>query len=406
MEQILNGVLSGDTVKATRRTIPITASKYHETSTHQISGIFTFFCTFSKDTTDFGFGVHQMFCPPLSTVRREYHYMRDDTTGLMLLVHDVPNQDTVQIYHFKVISPTKQLRTSVCFKRSLFRSKIYHHFCLEHIRESVKETHSYVEFRNCPQCAMGDGLCTCDLKGPLLKHPFNNDRFVMNIYVKGEGFHTENMHKLRQDEGRNYLENPHIDVSLDLAMDIEPTKQVRKSTEGSCTEGEKRIQLVSDGDGVGEAWEGGLWGDNVNLTGEGETKTDNLHEACDQDSDVDVLNYFNICNNVSRQNSSGDSEKVEGKETNEERGEENVLNLKVEKEESEGKYETNQSLKAELRRERNRASAQRSNQRKKAFNDALKDAMRNERERADELRSREMGLRQENMRLRRLLAEK
>lgn len=72
---------------------------------------------------------------------------------------------------------------------------------------------------------------------------------------------------------------------------------------------------------------------------------------------------------------------------------------------SETKGDLVSELKAQLRRERNRASAQRANLRKKAMNDALKRELKNSLERAGELRSREMFLRQENMRLRKLLAE-
>lgn len=57
-------------------------------------------------------------------------------------------------------------------------------------------------------------------------------------------------------------------------------------------------------------------------------------------------------------------------------------------------------LKAELRKERNRASAQRSNFKRKAMNDARKQEIRNNREKAELLRGRELLLRQENMRLR------
>lgn len=61
-------------------------------------------------------------------------------------------------------------------------------------------------------------------------------------------------------------------------------------------------------------------------------------------------------------------------------------------------------VKAEMRRERNRASAHRSNMKKKAINDALKAELQSAHERVEELRAREVGLRQENMRLRRMLS--
>lgn len=62
-------------------------------------------------------------------------------------------------------------------------------------------------------------------------------------------------------------------------------------------------------------------------------------------------------------------------------------------------------LKAELRREKNRAAAQRSNMRKKALNDSLKSSLKSTHEKLDLLRSKEMLLREENMRLRQLLGK-
>ncbi|CAN8069741.1 unnamed protein product [Agarophyton chilense] len=63
-------------------------------------------------------------------------------------------------------------------------------------------------------------------------------------------------------------------------------------------------------------------------------------------------------------------------------------------------------LKAELRKERNRASAQRSNMRKKAMTDALKSDLKTTREKADLLRSQEMLLRKQNIYLKQQVAEK
>ncbi|PXF47038.1 hypothetical protein BWQ96_03228 [Gracilariopsis chorda] len=62
-------------------------------------------------------------------------------------------------------------------------------------------------------------------------------------------------------------------------------------------------------------------------------------------------------------------------------------------------------LKAELRREKNRAAAQRSNMRKKALNDSLKSSLKTTHEKLDILRSKEMLLREENIRLRQLLGK-
>lgn len=61
-------------------------------------------------------------------------------------------------------------------------------------------------------------------------------------------------------------------------------------------------------------------------------------------------------------------------------------------------------LKAELRREKNRAAAQRSNMKKKAILDALKHDLETSREKADLLRSKELLLRRENLSLKKQLA--
>ncbi|KAI0567625.1 Basic-leucine zipper [Gracilaria domingensis] len=63
-------------------------------------------------------------------------------------------------------------------------------------------------------------------------------------------------------------------------------------------------------------------------------------------------------------------------------------------------------LKAELRKERNRACAQRSNMRKKAMMDALKTDIRTIQEKAELLRSQEMLLRRQNIFLRKQVADK
>lgn len=62
--------------------------------------------------------------------------------------------------------------------------------------------------------------------------------------------------------------------------------------------------------------------------------------------------------------------------------------------------------KREIRRERNRASAQRCNRRKKAIRDELKLQLRDSENRIELLRAKEMDLRKENMRLRKTLVVK
>lgn len=62
-------------------------------------------------------------------------------------------------------------------------------------------------------------------------------------------------------------------------------------------------------------------------------------------------------------------------------------------------------LKAEIRKERNRASALRSNMRKRAIRDTMKMELQHCREKVELLRSREVLLRQENMSLRRRIMQ-
>lgn len=70
-----------------------------------------------------------------------------------------------------------------------------------------------------------------------------------------------------------------------------------------------------------------------------------------------------------------------------------------------GEEEARRRVKAQIRRDRNRAAAARSNQKKKAMNDALKAQLKESRDRAETLRDRETSLRQENLLLRKILGE-
>lgn len=70
-----------------------------------------------------------------------------------------------------------------------------------------------------------------------------------------------------------------------------------------------------------------------------------------------------------------------------------------------GEKDAMRRLKGELRKERNRASAQRSNMRKKATLDALKQNIKSTHEKADLLRSKELQLRKENLRLKHQIAD-
>lgn len=63
-------------------------------------------------------------------------------------------------------------------------------------------------------------------------------------------------------------------------------------------------------------------------------------------------------------------------------------------------------LKSDIRKERNRASAQRCNRRKKAIRDSLKLQLKSYGERVTELRAQEMELRRQNLRLRKMLKAK
>lgn len=124
-----------------------------------------------------------------------FRYVRDDTTGDTIFVHDSPKSNCYKFDYMQHRSSTLRHRSSVLLNRARVQQSLL--ACggalnMSKILPAVTYLQSSIEFRACPQCgAHPQKACCCRLELATSKHPydFENGRAHLRSHVgKFHGF--------------------------------------------------------------------------------------------------------------------------------------------------------------------------------------------------------------------------
>ena len=423
----------------------------HQSISEECSGSVIYTPAFSIGTINLGFGFHQcihksspdgLFGCRQHVVNSTARYVMDDSVNTFTTVFHAPELNVLGIAYKRAHSPTKHTRICAFFDREKFM-RLFDMDVLTatNLRGPLQRIQAGIETRTCPYCQGCSETCSCSVASPESKHPFDRQKFINSMALQlGEFSGTSNLSLLQN--GKRVKE-----ARMKCRTSVQPTKDLgeieliqriavsnvsgdnvitphallaSQSRERLLTEAVPKEKSLSPEE---EAAFECLVDDLSNETGN-EPPLKN-----DMERDVPLYEQDNredSTANVKRKmiESSMDSENAqlaelmnlhanlysvdssrhlsECKEPYSQRALKTPGSSRGRQINSVKEYE--RIIKLEMRKQRNRASARRSNQKKKAENDALKLLIKQEKGKIENLRIKEVQLRQANLRLRHMLA--
>lgn len=309
-----------------------------------------------------------------------------------------------------------------------------------------------IETRRCPLCDMDDGICVCAIRFADAAHPFDDEVFKRGMRVRLGSFRgVANCAKWENGRWMGMTMGCRVETRREGIGDViemlrraaisdavRPADPMDGILVLDCNSKYGRGVFESTGENAGMAESVGEWGDVCSEW------VQSIHEDCGivgsqvdaipgEDMLFDTSIFFDMSGTeagsvgtdgtVAGMSTMGGAEVsltqttivanggmpreayLQTAGTSSEEGAASVSEAvrRSESDVQESEASKVRRLRAELRREKNRAAAARSNMRKKMMNDAYKAELKINKDKADMLRDKEMLLRRENMRLRKEL---
>lgn len=417
-----------------------------------VVGKWVFVPAFCVSGVSLGFGMHEFNYSQgdswgadfMMYMRAEFRFVRNEAKGELLVLHDIPEMNACCMEYSRTVTPTCQTRTSIC----LFRDKL--HAAAEsgyldraNIIPCLDQINTIYEYRDCPTCGASHTTCPCTLQLARAKHPFDHDTFVVNMSQRLGTFegvasvfcYDTGRFKRKTALGsrttlRGGMDHDLITTMRDWAVNLHakdyvnpfqtitapPQPQVQQPSHSSIPSAHETTEIDLSTESFMQPASFFLDDEDPlrdlppleGLTDDGNEFMNLL--AC--------MNWKLPKSATPRPDPSPKQylDEIPEKPTGKPRNIQPLLDLTgsaaVQSERSSNDNPANaaeeesvRQLKAEMRKQRNRESAHRSNMKKKAMNDKLKFELKSNRDRADALRIQESALRQENIRLRRMLTQ-
>ncbi|CAN8066827.1 unnamed protein product [Agarophyton chilense] len=418
---------------------------------------------FTCNSITFGIGVENaIYYPSMAwhvpettfSALGEFRFVKDDHEGYMLVV-SCYDTECIRIEYIKTISPTKQIRCTMGTKRLLFRSATKGGSCnIDAVFPTLLILQTSYENRDCTYCGSKPSKCDCALQTMKPRHPLDHSSFIANMSsrlgtfygVSHVSMYRENIGMCMGALGTRYSSLPspehglvnalrnmaisrhaliqHPQSSLPTSQDLLPPTDAELID--SVLHNADQTHLQQPGPPSQSITDPLLPPNDFSFDvsdlleippapNAPKPSSDACAEIgitphvqdivmCDTDSSTPVGERGSSTprNSSQSQENSSMTEDADPRQafSNEEQTASDEIQVAPS---SSSDKDVIRKLKVDLRREKNRAAAQRSNMRKKALNDSLKLSLKTEREKVDLLRSKEMLLREENLRLRQKL---
>ena len=377
-------------------------------------------------------------------MRTGFRFVRNDAQMELLIMHDIADMNAVCMEYSRTITPTTQYRASICFHRDKLFEAQQLGLSVHNLIASIDQICAMYEYRDCPNCSLDRHACRCALSSLTIRkprHPLDHDAFAANMASR-LGSWTGTMSISSYEYGR--FQHKSLVGSRTIytgGVDLQLLLSMRSWALAELNGKESPLQTIlgKAEDENGKAIVETVAGDELQLVSTSFTQSvppaqpvqpvqydvdpSLFLDEDETDPDFSPLNEFPALSEICEDpflNSSicATSEEISSEvvESAARRARvhtlEPLIDLSVQtgdsaKEES-SKVSSNdpvRELKAELRKQRNRMSAKRSNLKKKMQNEKLKSDLKQTKDKATFLRGKETSLRNENLLLRRLLAE-
>eukprot|EP00178_Gracilaria_changii_P025475 TRINITY_DN78482_c0_g1_i1.p1 TRINITY_DN78482_c0_g1~~TRINITY_DN78482_c0_g1_i1.p1 ORF type:complete len:527 (+),score=57.52 TRINITY_DN78482_c0_g1_i1:369-1949(+) len=379
----------------------------------------------------------------------ECRFVKNDEEGYMLIVACYETE-CIRIEYIKTLSATSQVRCVIGTKLPLFRSATKGGASVDAVFPTLLILQTSYENRDCPYCASPHSKCDCSLQIAKPRHALDHASFTANMSsrlgtfygVSHVSMYREGMgmcmgavgtrfcaqrsaeeglieslrtlaisrHALIQ-EPQSLLPNidDYIPTDMQFIDDVLP-KDNHDSMQQSQADNQMATSPVLPAHGLGFEQFNLLEIPSTSSQQEATSKIFTLSDGTPQIEDnsqtsplVPVEQDDSSALVISRPSHDNSSNTEDVSQPQGLSNKNNSSSGITPEGSSSSEKDMIRRLKAELRREKNRAAAQRSNMKKKALNDSLKHNLKAAREKIDLLRSKEMLLREENLRLRQLL---
>lgn len=370
---------------------------------------------FSVDTVSVGFGVHQ--CSfierskwgsdlPRHRSRRHFRFVRDDASGLLIHVYDSPEDGLIKIDYMALQTARRRRRVYVSIRRAdVLEMACSSSFSIDGLMRAAVVVQSIDELRRCPLCrGAANGSCECRYVITPPKHPL--DFYSMHNFGVHHGFFLGSVSSVLFKDGADVMT-----AQLSSALDVECSTDfdlIQQLSRWAISDKLKDVTIdplsvmMSVGDNA-DFYEGN--NKKSNQTGNTDSYSVNtsaydgsialemvVDEAIREPAVIqEVIPEDGECSSIDLL-TNGDAQTEMDKFAN-----------SVKHDEKAEQGDEDKEQRAALRRQRNREAATRSNMKRKLKNDRLKSDLQESRGRAAELRARELVLREENIRLRRML---
>ncbi|PXF40103.1 hypothetical protein BWQ96_10201 [Gracilariopsis chorda] len=418
------------------------------------SGSYILVPAFTVNHTTYGFGIHMFVdtsanrtptSPPSPLFHTaESRFVKNESSGILLKVLDSDQSGFITVEYSCMSSYTRILRSAATFYRNKFRSVLRSgRLDMPRVLSCISEFQTANQYRRCPICTRGHRSCHCTLRATEPRHPFDTIAFLKNMsmrfgkfegvggvtsYVNGKDRRKAllgcryivdgklNLSKVEQMRSLviekhlnkanplNFFVSPDMSDQLPTSSTFAPTDTRAPSdilSELLLKEDEKKVSMALENHDHALY----LWDGNQTCSDHSSPPTLTQQSFFPMANDLSLLipstqPYTSTAMQHSQlQTSSTGFDQVDSLVSTPNNNDTDGINTTTSNPD-----ELLRLQKLEKRKARNRASAMRSHLKKKAFIDSLKQELHRNHDSILHLRSREMMLRKENLRLRKLLS--
>ncbi|CAN8062906.1 unnamed protein product [Agarophyton chilense] len=420
----------------------------YDSLSYHASGSYVLTPAFTINQTTYGFGIHTYFntssCDatghrPPAYFTAESRFVKNESSGILLKVIDSEQSGFVTVEYSRMSTLTRLSRSSATFYRNKFRSVLKTGTLdMPHVMSCISEFYTANQYRLCPLCTCVHKVCECIPRPVQPRHPFDTTAFLKNMslrfgkfegvgdvtcYVNGRNSRKASLgcryvidgqlNTSKVEQMRSMVIEKHLGRATPSSFFIASEEPVFKPSPTTCAAEQPHTDILSE---------------LLSKQNEKKTSMPLLYEAeipCLLNPPQPALEFnsspvgqdgilnddFNLfipeCAVLGQRKSFTDPEQRSSVTSFDKKSTEissPVTPLSTSTQSSK-EEERLRLQKIEKRKARNRASAMRSHLKKKAFVDGVKQELHRNHDSILCLRSREMMLRKENLRLRKLLTK-
>lgn len=412
-------------------------------ATDHTTGKFVLHPAFVSQNLSFGFAINEVVYSPSQTWEEEkgysygaeVRYVRDNKNRQLLSLMDAEEVGIIQFQYMRHVSMTCQFRAVACFvHKDLKAIMAKNHYDATDILRALFHMHTGLEYRACPLCMTTHGQCQCEVPTYEPKHPFDKEMALQNIRMHLGSFQGSANVAFLRNGNFSQLSSVGSRMTMTGKVDRNMAERLRSWVirkhcfsnspwQSRLFSKDERNQKSESPLSVADFSMEARFEELLRTLGVSSQRPESFPNPYDSHGYLsELLGLMDPSNQETSDTTSGATNRgaftrdphepsiqssIEGAQRSDvERLRKQAMGLSQQSRaatKSDSDLDEIQRMKEERRKEQNRMSARKSNQKKKAFNDALKQSLKEAHFRAAALRARELQLRKENLELRKEL---